>query len=828
MERIRKERTGTTPGNRKPRVAFLLACVLASLCFTPLPSLAWEQDEHMEINRIAYEKFISLYSASEKFRLSPIDTGMRYPGPYTTSASLFASGNTADAVVTAAGLAIPALGAAKSAAETLGYSADFSDYTVESQFHTLRGWVTHGGYSADEPEMYASVRHFYDPTNTDGHPELTDQENLHGFYDYAVSALAWGFTHPDNAFSFMKGLEYYKKAMEIPEDGKPPAAIPASGGDGSFRDLAFTPEHSEHARRFYLGKAFRALGESMHMISDMAMPAHTRNDSHPYFESIETPLRPEMITASSAYSAEPVDLSRTPMQNFITLAEYTNAHFYTDDTIYIPEKGVTPRNGEKNYESPRLSDLKPVKDGNRVTYYQLFSEWPHSVPMIVEQVLYLGAFHKLLQTVSSFSVPPELGPYYCDKLVPLAIKASYRMMYEFLPTLRLSITGTIEELEEEESRLGFTHKVLLSSAMVHERENDPAWVEARLSIDYSGPGELYRQRKANKEKIADLIYEDGILAGIRTSEKGEEFSSIIGPIVMYAVPENTKAVAPRGFPEELAFERFMIQDGDSLSVTIEAGGRKITGESWVYKEEGAEVVIQPPRIMLYELLEGAQSVEHTFEAVARPEGDYRFVWDFGDGSPGVETAGKASRVKHTYTGVGDYSARVTLTDVNAVRLSSDGVLVRLMEDQGWEGTWTASWDESSTISDLFAPPSGYNPYFTSTTEKPREPAPRYTHSITESLRITPWKKDEYDYKAVWRKDTTIAENGQYGYEEIDYVCEERISEDSLKTYLVLWAHYDDDPSDLYGSYFILQHEGPGSVRIYSPSGTHRETLLKKR
>lgn len=208
MERIRKERTGTTPGNRKPRVAFLLACVLASLCFTPLPSLAWEQDEHMEINRIAYEKFISLYSASEKFRLSPIDTGMRYPGPYTTSASLFASGNTADAVVTAAGLAIPALGAAKSAAETLGYSADFSDYTVESQFHTLRGWVTHGGYSADEPEMYASVRHFYDPTNTDGHPELTDQENLHGFYDYAVSALAWGFTHPDNAFSFMKGLEY--------------------------------------------------------------------------------------------------------------------------------------------------------------------------------------------------------------------------------------------------------------------------------------------------------------------------------------------------------------------------------------------------------------------------------------------------------------------------------------------------------------------------------------------------------------------------------------------------------------------------------------------
>jgi hypothetical protein len=667
-------------GSRKPLLLILLACVLGISCLLPAACLAWEQDEHMEINRQAYEKFLLLYSGSDKFVNSAVDRNLKMPGPYTTSASLFESGNGADAAAAAAGILIPGVGKAKTLAGLAGYSVNFADYEVETQYHTLLEWVMRGGYSADEPEIYASVRHFYDPTEAGAHPEITDQEYFHGFYDKAVPALEWAYTHPENAFSFTNGLLYYKKAMEIAEDGRQPSVITRQGGDGSFRDLDFTPESAEQARRFYLGKAFRALGESMHMISDMAMPAHTRNDSHPYYDSIETPLVPAVISASARYNAQPeVDLSGTPMQNFVTLAKYTNEHFFSNETIYDAKLGVTPWNDEKRYPKPQLSDLTKIEDKDKITYYQTFSEYPFFVPMAVQsKSTLLGLFGSKLSI--GFSVPAEFGPGYCDKLVPLAIKASYRTMYDFFPTLKLSVGGEEEDVTLEERDLGYLKKVVLSSSLLHDVENDPAWVEAKLQVKYSGPGTLYRLSKGKRTKIADVIYRDGIMTQINTSASPDDFSAVDGPVVLYAAGENTKAVPTRDFPDSLDIKNFLIMSGDTVSIEVLAGGRKITCDPYVYVQKGAEVVIQPPRIVTYELLNGAESAEHTFEAVARPEGTYRFDWDFGDGTSD-ETTGVKSTVKHTYTVPGEFHPEVILySNETGDTLSSDQITLMVLHE----------------------------------------------------------------------------------------------------------------------------------------------------
>ena len=130
-------------------------------------------------------------------------------------------------------------------------------------------WISHGGFSADEPELPASLRHFYDPTAHKGKRYLTDITNAK-----RMGALQRMLKNPE-----MDGVEW---AL-----GKP--------GDLSFN----TQEHSytwekgkawmkmalqekdENKRSEHMGKAWRSLGETLHMIADNGCPPHVRNDAHP-------------------------------------------------------------------------------------------------------------------------------------------------------------------------------------------------------------------------------------------------------------------------------------------------------------------------------------------------------------------------------------------------------------------------------------------------------------------------------------------------------------------------------------------------------------------
>ena len=44
----------------------------------------------------------------------------------------------------------------------------FKTINEEIRNDNAAGWIIHGGHSADEPELPASFRHFYDPTEPEG------------------------------------------------------------------------------------------------------------------------------------------------------------------------------------------------------------------------------------------------------------------------------------------------------------------------------------------------------------------------------------------------------------------------------------------------------------------------------------------------------------------------------------------------------------------------------------------------------------------------------------------------------------------------------------
>jgi len=131
-------------------------------------------------------------------------------------------------------------------------------------------WIVHGGYAADVPEVPASLRHFYDPQQPLGIRYLTDISNA----KIMGSLQKYLFANPH-----IDGVQWaLGKAGDISE---------------GVQDHKYTWEHgklwmkmalqtaSPEKRNEYMAGAWRAVGETLHMIADNGCPPHVRNDAHP-------------------------------------------------------------------------------------------------------------------------------------------------------------------------------------------------------------------------------------------------------------------------------------------------------------------------------------------------------------------------------------------------------------------------------------------------------------------------------------------------------------------------------------------------------------------
>ncbi|TSC89617.1 MAG: endonuclease G, mitochondrial [Parcubacteria group bacterium Gr01-1014_3] len=118
-----------------------------------------------------------------------------------------------------------------------------------------------------------------------------------------------------------------------------------------------------------LEQAMFALGHALHLIEDMAVPDHTRNDAHPPFDHGGSPYEnwshkfdlenPDVDLAGRLKNKKPISFSGLS-EYFDSMALYSNNNFYSRDSI-------------KNYELPN-PDYTKESDG-RVFVYKTDKEF---------------------------------------------------------------------------------------------------------------------------------------------------------------------------------------------------------------------------------------------------------------------------------------------------------------------------------------------------------------------------------------------------------------------------------------------------------------------
>ncbi|PKN43139.1 MAG: hypothetical protein CVU60_01920 [Deltaproteobacteria bacterium HGW-Deltaproteobacteria-18] len=623
---------------------------------------AWNQGTHRQINYEAVNVFYRQMEGKKKYLLGPLPDEFRKE-PYRGIA------------VTSSGL-------------------DVGHYGIAEGSFTMPQWITVGGDWADEPHLYASVRHFYDPLGL-VKPYLTDQFWAHGVLYEApgIDAKTWGLEHPDNPFSFRQGLTYYKLAMEVDETVPlPPMLAP----DHFKLNLNLAPADHAEQRRVYLAMAYRALGEAMHMMGDMTQPAHVRNDSHPLDEPIETRIFSEHVRAAAADPfldprLQPILASaggtlQDPEGLVREVASFTNRHFYSEDTIHDKASKIIPNNYDAllahAYPSPQFSDLHEsatLVQGylikRRVKRYEGQGgafDWTR-VPMAQERLSFhwfdpdQSIWNDPLESAASFAgatgryhIPNAYAPNQAKVLLPIAIHANADLMDMFFPTMELTSAFAEKGVEKGEAPGGGEYSryvVEVETDMTHHQGQDVAWKAYNLAIEYTGPATLVIARDGKPVKERALHFRKGRLEAIEKPDGTFEKKKL-------------RLYAPLGEHALIEEEEFYrIEDGQTAHVEIEAG-----------------VTIQPPRIVTYEMAEGASQVTHEFEAAARPDDAYRFVWDFDDGASFSEDVppGGSSKTSHTYTNLkaGDnFRPKVRLESASGALLAKDSISIDITEKE---------------------------------------------------------------------------------------------------------------------------------------------------
>jgi hypothetical protein len=183
----------------------------------------------------------------------------------------------------------------------------------------------------------------------------------------------------------------------------------AAWGDARNRFIDSLILSSRTRRDEAFAQSLQILGQQMHLITDLAVPAHTRNDPHcPSPEGFERwvsrnpalvesllagdPIRPSLTIFSVGVPiADPVavvPIARlwdtdqysgtnpdvTANNPIIGLAEYTNANFFSDDTVFGQFSFPAPTSVELSPPEPEplTGELrryfKKVRDGERVDH----------------------------------------------------------------------------------------------------------------------------------------------------------------------------------------------------------------------------------------------------------------------------------------------------------------------------------------------------------------------------------------------------------------------------------------------------------------------------
>lgn len=137
----------------------------------------------------------------------------------------------------------------------------YGEFSSVLATRTIRDWIIYGSWKEDKPMGIGAraVKHFYNPTPYHP-PDLTDLP--------ASGPFSRDSLNPDH-------IHALQRATTHTDDGEPYSWADAR----NYYYLALTSATKE-VRDENFAKTFRALGQVIHLLEDMAVPAHVRNDAH--------------------------------------------------------------------------------------------------------------------------------------------------------------------------------------------------------------------------------------------------------------------------------------------------------------------------------------------------------------------------------------------------------------------------------------------------------------------------------------------------------------------------------------------------------------------
>ncbi|MCK9418016.1 MAG: hypothetical protein M0R70_01400 [Nitrospirae bacterium] len=227
--------------------------------------------------------------------------------------------------------------------------------------NTILWWLTEGSFLEDTPNCRAS-NHFHNPLKPWNESAMSDEPLWLDIWCYGwkpwYSNIVWatGYQAPGSpviqrnsqTMGWENAREYYYSALTSPT--------------GTAREINFA-------------KTFQAVGQVVHLLEDMAVPAHVRNDfrSHLTYHGITSmnPIKwfgnpfedyikgnPDLISSATktielpAFSNPRVTdyWDTDQIGSVLGLAEFTNANYFSDSTI--PNNNPT---SEHIYTSPQIN-----------------------------------------------------------------------------------------------------------------------------------------------------------------------------------------------------------------------------------------------------------------------------------------------------------------------------------------------------------------------------------------------------------------------------------------------------------------------------------------
>jgi len=194
------------------------------------------------------------------------------------------------------------------------------------------------------------------------------------------------------------------------------------------------------AIKFYgkgsLDQAYYGLGHILHLIEDMTVPAHSRNDPHlpgnedPYENWTGSIVNSENYNwADPLYKEgiEPVDLYG-PDQVFNELAQYSNQYFFSRDTIL-----------SSDYIQPRIIDEKQEDYGQ--TYQRIYAWGKDENGNLFKLARIQPNLAKNLKEYFLDENDPKLNTDYWNHLAPKAVMYGAGMIKLFLEENGVAVTS---------------------------------------------------------------------------------------------------------------------------------------------------------------------------------------------------------------------------------------------------------------------------------------------------------------------------------------------------------------------------------------------------